>query len=134
MSTEILRGRLWLGGKKDLARARNYDLIVIAAYEVEPHLAEGGGRIITIPLDDDEHIPEQEVDTVGRAVARAVRKEQKVLVTCQMGLNRSALVTAVACHYLGFPMDETIWMLRRMRGRQVLSNPYFVRFLRSRYR
>ncbi len=68
--------------------------------------------------------------TAGRVVRR-LRKGRRVLSTCAMGLNRSALVAALAIQEIyGLSADEIIKRLRRARGPWAMSNPSFEQLLR----
>ena len=95
-----------------------------------------GTEIIYAPLDDapGRSMYDAEVVTAARAadrVARRLHAGRRVLVTCQMGLNRSALIAAIAMHdVFGMGADEIINRLRRARGSWSMSNPNFEKLLR----
>lgn len=57
--------------------------------------------------------------------------EGPVLVHCQAGLNRSALVAALSLMLNGMTADEAIQTLRTKRSPAVLCNPYFEKWLRE---
>ena len=59
------------------------------------------------------------------------RKIGPTLVHCQAGLNRSALVTALALMLEGMSASEAIMLLRTNRSPAVLCNPTFETWLRS---
>jgi protein-tyrosine phosphatase len=95
-----------------------------------------GVEVLHAPLDDDptRQMREDEIAIATRAagrVARRLRAGRRVLVTCAMGLNRSALVAALAMHdVFGMSADEIVARLRRARGSWALSNPNFERLVR----
>lgn len=60
------------------------------------------------------------------------RQSQKVLVRCQAGYNRSGLVMSLVLMRLGMTADEAIHHLRWLRGRSVLVNPVFERYVYER--
>ncbi len=96
-----------------------------------------GVEVIHAPLDDDPSRPlrQDEIETAintGRRVARRLRAGRRVLSSCAMGLNRSAIVAAIAIHEVyGMSADEIIRLIRRARGPWALSNPNFERLLRT---
>ena len=133
---EVVPG-LFVGSKPPPGR-HGFDAIVLTAEEYQPP-AElfPGTEVIHAPLDDDpsRSMTEAEIAIAvrtARRVARRVRAGQKVLCSCAMGLNRSALVAALAVHEVyGMSADEIVGRLRRARGAWELSNPSFERLLRA---
>ncbi len=95
-----------------------------------------GTEVIHVPLDDAPSRPLRQDEIVAATeaasrVGRRLRSGRRVLVTCAMGLNRSALVAALAMHEVyGMGADEIIRRLRRARGTWALSNPNFEKLLR----
>lgn len=112
-------------------------MIVLAAEEYQlPEAQFPGTEVLHAPLDDDPTRPlrEDEIVMALRAadrVARRLRAGRRVLVTCALGLNRSALVAALAMRAVyGMKPDEIIERIRRARGRWALSNPNFEKLIR----
>ncbi len=137
MSQSEIAPGLFVGSKPSPGRHACVDAIVLAAMEYQPP-AElfPGAEVIHAPLDDAPGRP-MRADEIALAtkaagrVARRLRAGRRVLVTCQMGLNRSALVAALAMHDVyGMGADEIIARLRRARGTWSLSNPNFEQLLR----
>ena len=133
--SEVAPG-LYVGSKPAHGR-HPYDVIVLAAEEYQPHAARfPGAHVIHVPLDDApwrQMRPDEIADAVrtGAAVAQHLRAVRRVLVSCAMGLNRSALVAALAMHDVhGMGADEIVARIRRARGEWALSNPNFEKLLR----
>ena len=57
---------------------------------------------------------------------------QTILVHCQVGLNRSATVVALALMLRGMKAADAIRLLREKRHRLVICNPHFERWLLDR--
>lgn len=136
-SSEVAPG-LFVGSKPSPGRYAGLDAIVLAAQEYQPpaHLFPGL-EVIYAPLDDapGRSMYGHEVVTAMKAAARVahlLQSGRRVLVTCQMGLNRSALVAALAMHEVyGMEADEIVKRLRQARGVWALSNPNFEKLLRD---
>ena len=133
---EVIPG-LYVGSKPAHGR-HAVDVIVLAAEEYQPHATRfPGSEVIHVPLDDApwRHMRPDEIAgavRTGEAVARRLRAGRRVLVSCAMGLNRSALVAAIAMHDVhGMGADEIIARIRRARGEWALSNPNFEKLLRA---
>jgi len=134
--SEIVPG-LFIGSKPPPGRHDDVDVIVLAAIEYQPS-AElfPGTEVIHAPLDDapGRAMHEDEIVTAaktGEEVARRLRSGRRVLCTCQMGLNRSSLVAAIALNDVyGMGADEIVARIRRARGMWALSNPNFEKLLR----
>jgi protein-tyrosine phosphatase len=133
--SEIVPG-LFIGSKPMPGR-HDVDVIVLAAEEYQP-LADlfPGVEVLHVPLDDAPNRPLREDEIAaatkaGSRVARRLRAGRRVLSSCQMGLNRSSLVAALAMHEVyGMTADEIIKRIRHARGPWALSNPNFERLLR----
>lgn len=133
---EIVPG-LFVGSKPSPGRHEGIDVIVLTAMEYQPP-AElfPGAEVLHVPLDDAPSRPMREDEIIdatkaGLRVARRLRAGRRVLVTCAMGLNRSALVAAVAMQEIyGMSADEIIKRLRSARGMWSLSNPNFEKLVR----
>lgn len=135
--SEVVPG-LYVGSKPPPGRHEGIDVIVLSAREYQPP-AElfPGVEVIHAPLDDDPRraLREDEIAIATRAaacVARQLRAGRRVIVTCAMGLNRSALIAALAMHEVHrMSADEIITRLRHARGSWALSNPTFEQLLRA---
>ena len=134
--SEIVPG-LYVGSKPPPGRHTGVDTIVLAAVEYQPPASSFPGvEVIHAPLDDAPGRPmtEDEIALATKTAARVARRlrvGRRVLVTCALGLNRSALVAALAMHEIyGMDAEEIIKRLRDARGMWSLSNPNFERLLR----
>ena len=135
--SEVIPG-LFVGSKPPPGRHDGVDVIVLAAMEYQPpaHLFPGT-EVIHAPLDDasGRRMREDEIAIATKAadrVAQILRSGRRVLSTCQLGLNRSSLVAALAMHDVyGMSADEIVAKLRRARGAWALSNPNFEKLLRA---
>jgi protein-tyrosine phosphatase len=138
MSRSEIVPNLFVGSKPSPGRHEGIDTIVLAAIEYQlPADQFPGTEVIHVPLDDAPSRLMHEDEIVGATkaaarVARRLRSGRKVLVTCAMGLNRSALVAALAIYDVySMSADEIIARLRRARGVWALSNPNFEKLLRT---
>jgi protein-tyrosine phosphatase len=135
-ANEVAPG-LFVGSKPPPGKHEGVDAIVLAAMEYQPpaHLFPGA-EVIHAPLDDapGRRMREDEIVIAANAakrVAKLLRQGRRVLSSCQMGLNRSSLVAALAMQEVyGMSADEIVARLRRARGRWALSNPNFEKLLR----
>lgn len=131
---------LFVGSKPDKTDAverAGFKVLVLCAREYQPRSVEfgfhGSCRVLHAPIDDARLSP-LEVMTVRSAandVARAVADKRKTLVTCQMGLNRSALVAALAMLRLrpNLSASACIRVIRARRNKEALFNAYFVNLI-----
>lgn len=117
----------------ELLKPAGIDIHIQVARELTP-------AVPGTTLDDDGRTcPAEDYSSARRASAvatNAIKSGKRVLVTCAMGMNRSAFVAALTMinHYQYSP-ETTIKQIRLMRnpklgdGRQALSNQAFVRLL-----
>jgi hypothetical protein len=113
----------------------NFALLVLCAVEIQPGKDEFPGLVSLgrVPLrDHGTHPRPGEFEAASRAagwVSKAVAEQRRTLVTCAMGINRSALVTALALMRLfGLSGPEaTTWV--RMARPGTLTNRHFAAHL-----
>ena len=125
--------RLYIGSAP--RSSLGFDVVVLTAREYQPPaLMFPGSVVVRIPLDDSEvPLTRRElafVEEESRFVADLWRSGNDVLVTCWMGRNRSALVSALVLSDIsGIPLAEAARHLRESRrdalGVPALQNEYF---------
>jgi protein-tyrosine phosphatase len=116
-----------------------FDVVVLCAEEYQPARYEFPGiEVMRVPLEDDDSRPVELSDwsailLTARRIQRRVQAGRRVLVTCQMGLNRSGIVTATAYHLLtgvsGTEAARVVRSLRIVGEQRALFNRAFVRAL-----
>lgn len=131
----VVSPRLWIGAQPPLDKdLPGVSILVLCAAEVQPDQLAFHGTVLRCPILDGELDAAQVrlVMQTAVAVAKAIVNGQRVLVTCRLGLNRSALVIALALHQLttmdGLAIVEHI---RRQRSLSALSNKHFVQLIVS---
>lgn len=121
--------RLWVGGRPPFDRdLPDFDLLVLCAEELQPKELSFHGVVFRCPLPDATLDIQQLTTAVmaARAVGDALLQGSRVLVTCAMGLNRSAFVASMAiARATRMTAPDIIALLRSKRGPLALSNAYF---------
>jgi protein-tyrosine phosphatase len=120
-----------VGSKPPIDRdLTNIDIVVLCAAEFQPERMAFHGALWRCPIPDDVLEPPQFALVVQTsvAVAKAIVDHKRVLVTCQQGRNRSALVVALALHQLTtMSGEQVIAHIRKHRGETALYNPWFAK-------
>lgn len=141
-------GQLAVGNKDDALFAvqgkGNYGLVVFAAKECRPpeqafvdRVAKRGVRMQYVPLLDQYALADDERFALSvnvPLIASAYRRGSRVLVTCNLGINRSAFITALvldAVHGYGGGEALRVVRTRRVRG-QPLANAFYASVLEQR--
>lgn len=130
--------KLWQGSAPTEGCYEKFDAIVLCAVEHQPKYlwdtvrGRFRGEVLRAPFRDTDEPTRDELIAARDAavsVAARVTAGKRVLVTCQAGLNRSGLVSALAlCTAVeGMTPGDAIDLVRRARGPWALSNPAFVR-------
>jgi protein-tyrosine phosphatase len=107
---------------------------VLCAKELQlPAAFFPGVEVFHAPLEDEPRAPTTEEVAIARAAARFVitnlRAGKRVLVTCQMGWNRSGLVTALALRELTGASGLACLKHVRAQRPNALFNNHFGAFL-----
>ncbi len=119
---------LWMGGLPNVKAPALFDYIFNTAdfWEYETH----PDQVVTrVKLWDRAEVPNEKVLHTLADCVNIARKAGHVLVHCQMGLNRSGIVVALALIKSGMKPKAAIDLLRSRRHPQVLSNPVFEAWL-----
>lgn len=125
--------RLWIGGcppfERDLPQ---FDILVLCAEEIQPAHVAFHGIVVRCPIIDgklDDWQTELALRT-GKMVAGHLVAGRTVLVTCAMGLNRSALVTGLGLGLVTKMSATTIIdLIRARRSPDALGNHHFCSML-----
>lgn len=138
-TSNMVYPRLWVGSypaEVEHEIHRRWDTIVLCAHGLQPpghHFL--GARVVRAPFHDNmrELAPDQ-LEIASRAARHVVMEHQagyRVLITCVMGQNRSALVAGIALHYLGAGTGAQIVRVLQRRRPGSLFNDQFRRHLES---
>lgn len=128
-----IASKLWVGSRPGPEACQVFDAVVLCAVEYQPKLP--CHTVLRAPIDDDKLSLAEAKTVVGaaRRVNELRKKGRRVLVTCNMGVNRSSLVAALALVLSGVSADDAVARLREKRkppsGMTPLSNKHFVRAL-----
>lgn len=140
---EIVPG-LWQGSLPPRGSAvadAGFNLLVLCARDYQrPSDDYPGVEVLHAPNDDSQWSRPKSKDMAvaawaARKVVTALQQGSKVLVTCFAGINRSALVVALAIHGLhGYSGEACVQLIRDKRklnrpGDLALDNDYFVEAL-----
>lgn len=134
-----LTERLYIGSAPEYP-TDDFDVIVLCAEEYQPPSRHFRGLVLRVPLNDSNATFPPETFDALREVAWDLAdlwwQNSKILITCWMGRNRSALVSAVALSIiLEMPTAQTAALIRKKRkdplGHHALGNRYFWDLLQS---
>lgn len=115
----------------DVYAREEFDLVV-SLYRGGPQHGPGPGvehlrhKMPDGPLDERDY---EHVRRLADTVADRVMRGKTVLVRCQAGINRAALVAALAMTFMGWTPEAAIARIREVRSPYVLFNASFVDFL-----
>jgi protein-tyrosine phosphatase len=126
--------RLWVGSRPPFDRdLPGFDLLVLCAQEIQPREVAFHGRVLRCPLPDGalDHQELTRAVLTAKDVGDALLASRRVLVTCAMGLNRSALVAALAiARATRMTAAEIIDRIRQRRHATALHNTLFQDIIR----
>lgn len=138
LDAHLVAPRLLVGSRPPPGRYRWINVVVLCAREYQPpSYAFPGLTVLRVPIDDDRWRALSPRDAAlvvsnARTVARYLQGGACVLVTCRAGLNRSALIAALAmCLVHEMDADDAIEQIRRARSPHALFNPRFEQFIRD---
>jgi len=124
---------LFMGSKRSIEDTDpgDFDVYVSMAAEVKPPRRRGNVtsyhvKLYDVPWDfasrPDEVI---ELVAIAKDLAMMVKSGDRVLIFCQMGMNRSGLMAALTLMQLGYSWKKALRTVRRRHG-CTMSNPSFV--------
>lgn len=122
VATEVLPGALYISAACVARHAKEFDVVVNCAAEVEVDAA------VHIPARDNPEYPLLSTHFLqfSRIVEAAFTRGHRVLVHCNQGRNRSvALVAAYLVKRFGLPLADLVFFLRKQRGTHILTNRGF---------
>jgi protein-tyrosine phosphatase len=123
----VIEGHRFAGVTTNLERFHTW---VACAVELNPgYFARENKLTLWCPLDDCRPPRRGDMARAHQAasfVAEQLQNGKHVLVTCAMGLNRSALVAGLALRRLGFTGEQVVETIRHARGPMSLNNPAFL--------
>ncbi len=133
-NTQLL-DRLYIGPAPK--ECGDFTLIVLCAQEYQPRSSEMCCcKLIHAGIDDGNLTPREAriAENASDLIAQAWKKGEKILVTCMMGRNRSALVSALAIAKINqIPRPIAAQYVRSRRrdalGVQALQNRTFLAYL-----
>lgn len=124
--------KLYVGSQPPFDRELGFDTLVLCARELQPERLGFKGAVVRCPLIDDTLSKEEirlALNTSSRVVAD-LKQGKRVLVTCHAGLNRSALVAALAMAQMTrMSAGEIVMHLRQRRDPNCLFNKNFQIYL-----
>lgn len=124
---------LWLGSHPSASGTDHEKFHVIFAFDGRPsYNIYMGQTVIVHPFDDVEHIPknlEFYLHGLANQVIALAREDGQVLLHCQGGINRSALVMGIVLIILGYTAPAAIALMREKRSPIVLMNKTFEQYL-----
>ena len=129
---------LWVGSQESLGsdlRSKGFRSLVLCAKEIQPQAAQFPGvPVFRCPFEDDptkqlNDLEKRMIREASSFVAREIQSNRPVLVTCHAGINRSALVSALALTEIGFTAKDAVDQIRAGRDAVCLNNPIFLDFL-----
>lgn len=130
---------IWQGGAAQQGPAlydAGFRILVLCAKEYQPSADKFPGlRVVHAPYNDTRKPDMDDLRMAAQAskiVARALKAREPILVTCQMGWNRSGLVSALAIHRVtGCSGKRARNLVQLARGPDALSNTTFANILDS---
>lgn len=124
--SEVVAGA-WIGG--ELAAIPDGVTAVVTLEQATPASGLAGVVELRLHLRDTRWEPVLR-EPLEAAIQAVVCRDGPILVRCQHGLNRSALVVGLALRQLGHDASEVVALVRAVRP-NAFTNPYFLDLLRT---
>lgn len=133
--------RLWMGSRPPPGpklRQCGVDIVVLCASEYQPQSGwYPGVEVQRIQLDDSTLSGVEALEAFGLAaqLAKSLKRNRRILVTCMAGRNRSGLITALALtQYIGCSGVDACQLVRSRRQSPfgpALTNHHYVEAIAS---
>lgn len=117
---------LWIGGNPVEISKFQY---VIAVNHAPKYYIPNGTWAVVYPFDDASWLPDLDKLNMLADMVNEYRTKGPTLVHCSAGLNRSALVVALALIKRGMTGNDAIQLIRSKRGNDALHNQTFADWL-----
>jgi hypothetical protein len=127
-------GRLWLapdcGDWGPIVREHGLTAVFDLEQDLDHGIPAHANRVIYVyfPIDDDDLPTLHKLHAVSRLGAELMREGERVLVHCEMGLNRSALLAGLMLVYGGMSGKDAVARLQERRP-GALYNRQFATYL-----
>lgn len=120
-----VEGGLWQGGCEQGIRLPHDFDFVLSLYPWEQYTLGPSTERVEVKMYDSLDQAFDQVDELAHDVVKRLSADQKVLVHCQAGLNRSGLLAARILTLQGWTPAAAIAKLRQSRCELVLCNEAF---------
>lgn len=94
-------------------------------FEPQSYVVSEATRVTRWPIDDGPLPDLRQLSRITRELAAGIQAQERILVHCAAGLNRSGLIVALALCKLGISPPQAIQILRAKRHPAVLRNRRF---------
>ena len=125
--SEIIQG-LWQGGD-GASPVGQFDHVVSLCAWTDDLVPGPPGQTEWFIADGPLPVDLDDIWEIAQDVSDRIDRRERVLVRCQMGLNRSGLLVAAVLLVRGWEPSDAIHRIRSRRGVHALSNPYFEEWL-----
>ena len=124
-------GRLFISPATNLwdpVHRQGIHVIIDLERGIDPGISEEPGKVLYVycHIEDDELPDLDRLHALGLMAAALIRKGQKVLVHCTMGLNRSALLAGVILCHLGYTGADAAARVRERRPGALYNDTFAV--------
>lgn len=134
-------GELYQSGYREIPwdlKKKEIHRVIFAAVECPPLSHHSGAHLLHVPLDDKQKMSVKEyVFTVTAAMSIAsqlaidILKGRKVITSCNAGLNRSGLLSAMTLKTItDLSDDDIVSLIRQKRHQAALCNSTFESMLK----
>lgn len=117
---------LWIGGNP--VDVMKYQYVIAVNHAPKYHIPHGTWAVV-YPFDDAAWLPDLDKLNALADMVNDFSSKGPTLVHCSAGLNRSALVIALALIKRGMTAGDAISLIRAKRGSDALHNTTFTEWL-----